>query len=552
MKDKLIEIIEKAVADFAAKNLPEGVKPPKVGVSIPKHEGQGDYAANIAMPLAGLAKMKPLDIAEKIVAFIAIADPIEKIEIAPPGFINFFLKSTGHFDVLGRIEKEGNEYGRVDAGKGRRVLLEFVSANPTGPLHVGHARGAVFGDALAAVMQAGGFDVEKEYYVNDAGLQIKNLGRSTFERYRQLIDGEIKPLEDKNLYQGEYIVDHARVLREQRGDGLTEDDIPEIALWTAGRILDQIRGDLDAIGVNIEVYFSEKSLHDSGAVRKMIEDLRARDLAYDKDGALWFRSEDLWPGDSDRVLIKSGGEATYLTSDIAYHGDKINRGFDEMIDVWGADHHGYIPRMKAAIKALGKEPEMLSCMLIQMVNLTRGDERVSMSTRAGEFVTLREVVDEVGKDAARFFFLMRRHDSQLDFDLDLAKEQSNKNPVFYVQYMHARICSIFKKAAEEGVTVPAFADFDAAKLVEPEETQIAQHLLQFPEVVQRAAEQREPHRIPAYLSELAGMFHPYYFKHRIVGDDPALSAARLHLCGAVRRVTQNALALLGINAPETM
>ncbi len=553
MKEKLIAIIQEAVESFAAKHLEEGVKLPQVGVTIPKHKAHGDYATNIAMPLAGIAKMKPRDIAEELVSIIGDGGGlIEKTEIAGPGFINYFVKTGSHFDILRRIEKEGDSFGRVDAGKGIKVLLEFVSANPTGPLHVGHARGAVFGDALASIMNAGGYKVTKEYYINDAGLQIKNLGLSVFERYRQLISDEIKPLENKDLYQGEYIIDHARALREKRGDDLSEEDIPELALWAAERILEEIRGDLAAIGVKIENYFSEKSLHDSGAIKKMLDDLREKDLVYEKDGALWFRSGDLWPGDEDRVLIKSGGEATYMTSDIAYHAEKIGRGFDEMIDVWGADHHGYIPRMKAAIKALGKPPEMLTLMLIQMVNLTRGSERISMSTRAGKFVTLREVVKEVGKDAARFFFLMRRHDSQLDFDLDLAKEKSNQNPVFYVQYMHARICSIFAKAREGGVEIPSFDNIDTASLIESEETQIAQHLSQFPEVVRRAALQREPHRLTRYLSELAGMFHPYYYKHRIVGEDPALSAARLHLCGAVRQVARNALAMIDINAPVSM
>ncbi|MCZ7586913.1 MAG: arginine--tRNA ligase [Deltaproteobacteria bacterium] len=550
MKEKLTGIIKSALGELAAEGLvPGGGAEPQL--SIPKHEGHGDYATNVALSLAKSAGKPPRAIAEALAEKIGDGGGLlSRVEIAGPGFLNFFLRKAGLFDVVKRIEEQGDAFGRVDAGAGRRVLVEFVSANPTGPLHVGHGRGAVQGDALASVLAAAGYAVAREYYVNDAGVQIQNLGRSTFLRYRQLIEGRDEPLPE-GLYQGDYIRDHARALREERGDGVTEDDVPEISQWTAQRILAEIDGDLGALGVRFDGYFHEHTLYDAGAVDRCLDDLRARDLAYEQDGALWFRTTK-FGDEKDRVLVKSGGEKTYLAADIAYHADKLRRGYDELIDIWGADHHGYIPRMKAAIEALGKNPDTLSVMLIQMVSLLRAGERVSMSTRAGEFVTLRDLTDEVGADATRFFFLMRRYDSQLDFDVDLAKEQSNKNPVYYVQYMHARVCSIYAKMAQEGRAAPAPSDEDFARLTEPEEAQIAQFLAELPDVVARAAQSREAHRLTTYLSDLAGMFHPYYFKHRVLVDDERLMSARLRLCTAVRQVTRNVLGILGLSAPETM
>ncbi|MCB9488776.1 MAG: arginine--tRNA ligase [Deltaproteobacteria bacterium] len=551
MKEKLAKSIEKALEALKAAGELGDADIPEVQLAIPKQAEHGDYACNIAMMLAKKAGKNPRELAGRIVETLGDGGGlIERTEIAGPGFLNFFLKSEGLFDVVKTIATQGEAFGRSDAGAGKRVMVEFVSANPTGPLHVGHGRGAVIGDVLANLLAAAGYAVHREYYINDAGVQMNNLGRSTYLRYRQLIEGTSEPLPE-GLYQGDYIVEYAKELRAGRGDGIGEDAIGELTVFTATKILDMIRADLDRLGIRFDEWFSEKTLHDGGQVREKLDGLRARDLAYEKDGALWFRTEQ-FGDDKDRVLVKSGGEKTYLAADVAYHANKIDRGFDELVDIWGADHHGYVARMKAAIQALGKPPEMLTVMLIQMVNLVRGGERVSMSTRAGSFVTLRELVDEAGKDATRYFFLMRRYDSQLDFDVDLAKEKSNQNPVFYVQYMHARICSVFAKAAEEGVSIPDPTDVDFSLLTAPEEVQIAQQLAELPNVIERAARDREPHRLVTYIYDLASTFHPYYFQHRVITDDAALTAARLALYAAIRQVTQNVLALMGIDAPESM
>jgi len=551
MKDRLVKHIEKVLSDLSAEGAFGEASPPEVTLSIPKREAHGNFATNVALALGKAAGKNPREIAGMIKERLGDAGGlVARSEVAGPGFLNFFLQSGGLFSVLERIEREGDAFGRVPDGKDRRVLVEFVSANPTGPLHIGHGRGAVHGDALASVLDAGGFSVSREYYINDAGVQIANLGRSTFLRYRQLIEGKDEPLPE-GLYQGDYVREHALALRKERGDGLTREDVPDIAAWTAARIQAEIVDDLAALGVRMDTYFSEKSLYERGVVDEKISALSDQGLAYEEDGALWFKTT-AFGDEKDRVLVKSSGEKTYIAADMAYHADKFDRGFEELIDVWGADHHGYVARMKAAVQAMGRPPEAFTAMLVQMVNLVRSGERVSMSTRAGEFVTLRELVDEVGKDATRFFFLARRYDSQLDFDIDLAKEQSNKNPVFYVQYMHARVHSLFSKAAAEGVTPPRFADIDPALLDQAEEARIARHLAELPEVVRRSSQSREPHRLTTYLSDLAGMFHPYYFKHRILGEDRGLTAARLHLCGAVGQVARNALAILGISAPESM
>lgn len=550
MKEQLAAKIGEALARSAAKWGTEAPVP-DVQLTIPKHADHGDYATNVAMMFAKTVGKNPREIATALVDELGDAGGlVRRADIAGPGFINLFVNTASVFEVVRRVEAEGSSFGRTTAGAGKRVLVEFVSANPTGPLHIGHGRGAVVGDALASLLDASGFAVEREYYVNDAGLQIQTLGRSTVLRYRQLIDGKSGPLE-QGLYQGDYMIDHARALRAERGDGVTDADIPEISLWTGGRILREILDDLAALGVRFDRCFSEKTLYDAGTVDATLSTLRDGGFAFDDEGALWLDTV-RFGDEKNRVLVKSNGEKTYLAGDVAYHANKIDRGFDELIDIWGADHHGYVARMKAAIAALGRDPNALSVLLIQMVSLMRGGERVSMSTRAGEFYTLRELREEVGRDSTRWFFLMRRYDAQLDFDVDLAKERSNKNPVFYVQYMHARICSIFAKAAEAGVAIPRAADVDFAKLTAPEEVELAQRLAELPNVVTQSALMREPHRLTVYLSELAGLFHPYYFQHRILTDDAALTAARLALCAAVKRATANALAILGINAPETM
>jgi arginyl-tRNA synthetase len=523
-------------------------------VEVPRDATHGDWATNAALVLAKPERKAPRDLAQIIIDHLD--DPegfIEKTDIAGPGFINFTLSAKWWHRVVKNILAQGQSYGRVDIGENKKVQVEFVSANPTGPLHVGHGRGAAVGDALASLLDAAGFDVEREYYINDAGRQMHTLGRSVWYRYLEL-NGKSVDFPDDH-YQGDYIRDLAQELKDKHGDRFVEmtdhDAVAEIYPWAAEQIGNGIRDDLAAFGVEYNVWFSEKSLYNNGLLKATLDDMRERGHIYDKDGAVWFATEKL-KDDKDRVLIKSSGDHTYFASDIAYHRDKFKRGFDTVIDIWGADHHGYVGRMKAAVKALGYDRDQLQVLLVQLVNLLRGGTPVAMSTRAGQFVTLKEVVDEVGVDAARFLFLTRSSDSPLDFDLELAKTQTKDNPVYYVQYAHARITSVFKKAEAEGFTEVDPESADLTLLVEEEELGLMKFLAGFPQLVEGAALAREPHRLTHYLTELAKKFHPYYNRHKFVSEDKALSRSRLVLAQAVRQIVANGLGLLGVSAPDSM
>ena len=547
----MLRSLERAVA---AGDLP-ALEPPPFAVELPRQAQHGDLAVNLAMLLAGPCRMNPRAIAEVLLAHLADDDGlVQKAEVAGPGFINFFLKPSAWLAVIRRVLVAGDDYGRSDIGGGQKVLLEFVSANPTGPLHVGHGRGAVLGDVLGRLLAFTGHQVTREYYLNDAGNQMATLGRSVLIRARQAA-GSGEPFPEKH-YQGAYIKDLAEQLTaDDRGRRLLEMDqdqaVALAAEFAAAKILEGIREDLELFGVGFDNYFSEKSLVTGGAVAQALDSLRQKGLIYDQDGATWFKASD--HGDEkDRVVVRSSGEITYFASDIAYHLDKFDRGFERLIDVWGADHHGYVPRLKGAVAAAGHAPEDLEVVLVQMVNLLRGGEPVAMSTRAGEFVTLRQVVDEVGADSARFIFLTRRAEAPLDFDLEVAKAQSMDNPVFYVQYAHTRVCSVMRKAAQAGFTPPEPAAADLSVLASDDETALARSLDQFGEVVAAAAANLEPHRLTYYLTDLAGAFHSYYHTHHILVDDPDLAGARYLLAQAVGRVLAVGLGLLGVSAPEVM
>ncbi len=557
MKQELAFLIRQALQSAFEAGTLQQKDIPRIDLEIPKIVAHGDFSTNIAMTMAVSQKRAPREIAKVIIDHIEDPDHLlSKTQVAGPGFINFFIALDKWHEILKTVSEEDTGYGTSQVGLGKRVQIEFLSANPTGPLHVGHGRCAAVGDTLAAVLKAAGYEVEKEYYVNDSGRQIRTLGESVFIRYQQLLGKTVDlPAED---YQGTYIKDLARILLDQEGERLL--DMPEeeavtlCARFAATRILAEIREDLVAFGVSFGHWFSEQSLYDSGAVQAVIQDLKSQDIVYEHDGALWFRTKD-FGDEKDRVVVRANGLTTYFASDIAYHKDKFERKFDRIIDIWGADHHGYVSRVSASIRALGYDGDRFQVLLIQLVNLLRGGKPVTMSTRAGEFVTLREVIDEVGRDAARFLFLLRHYESPLDFDLELAKKQSNDNPVYYVQYVHARISNILKKAEERGYKEIDWHDDFSRILTLPEEIRLIKLMARYPDVVARSARLMEPHRIPFYMKELSAAFHAYYHdrnKHKVVSDDAKLSAARLYLVSAIRIIIRNGLALMGVSAPESM
>lgn len=531
-----------------------GVESVVIEVTRSKDPRFGDYATNAALALAGHAGIKPRELAAIIKENLNDAPGVtEKVEIAGPGFLNFFLSPALWRKVLHQIHSEKESYGHAAPNRGPRVLLEFVSANPTGPLHVGHGRGAAVGDTLARLLKARGHKLDTEYYVNDAGNQMKILGRSVLVRFRQL-RGEGVEFPEKH-YMGDYIRELAEELMTsplgERLADLPEDEaIREAAQYACDRILSEIQEDLNLFGVSYDRFFSEKTLYEQGAVSETVQELRRKGRVEEKDGAVWFAMENQ-EDEKDRVLVRAGGEPTYFAADTAYHQDKLRRGYGRLIDIWGSDHHGYVPRVRSAIEALGRPPDVLQVLLVQFVTLVRDGKKLSMSTRSGEFVTLREVLEEVGPDAARFFFLTKRCDSHLDFDLDLAKRQSRENPVYYVQYVHARIASIFRIAQERGIDTD-LTDPDLSELSVPEEEKIIKHLADFPDMLSEAAEALEPHRITFYLIELAELFHAYYHDNRVLVEDPGIKKARLYLVDAVRQVVANGLAILGVSAPEKM
>jgi arginyl-tRNA synthetase len=527
---------------------------PPLFLSVPKEAEHGDLATNLAMTLARGESKPPRAVAETIVRNIRDPEKIlTDVTIAGPGFINFRFAPSYWWSALAACEQAGETFGHSNVGRGRRVQVEFVSANPTGPLHVGHARGAVTGDVLARLLAATGHAVEREYYVNDAGNQMEMLGASTYARYAELC-GRNVPFPDEG-YHGDYIRDVAAMIRERDGDRWADIDPADARAHMRDQagiiLLAAIRSDLAMLAIEFDAYVSERKLRTDGVVAATLAALAERRVVYDAEGARWFRSTD-FGDDKDRPLVKSGGGFTYFAADIAYHRDKLARGFDRIIDVWGADHHGHVPRMKAALTALGLDSERLEVVLVQVVSLTRAGVPVRMGKRSGSFVTLREVVEEVGADATRFFLLMRKSDAQLDFDLDLAKQRTAENPVFYVQYGHARVASIFRQAAAQGLDRAAAALADVRRLGEADELGLIRLLAQFPETVEQAALEREPHRVIFYLMQLAGDFHRYYNRNRILGDDRELAQARLLLAANVQKVIRVGLTMLGMSAPESM
>ncbi len=539
----------------------------------------GDFASNVAMVLAKPLKRSPREIAEAIVANTPASSLVTRLEVAGPGFINVHIDPGAYHSLVQTVRDMGEGYGRSNAANGEKVTVEFVSANPTGPLHVGHGRGAAYGDALSRVMRAAGYDVHAEYYVNDAGRQMHILAASVWLRYAENA-GDSVQFPD-NGYQGDYIRDIASDLATAEGDALRTDtdalfkDLPEEAetridtlierLRTSigddayarvfshvrNALVEDIRQDLGEFRVNYDEWFSEQSLVDDGSIVKAAEDLKKAGHIYEKEGALWFKSTE-WGDEKDRVVMRSNGVYTYFASDIAYLLNKARRGFRRLIYVWGADHHGYIARTNAAFEAFGKPADEFVVLLVQFANLYRGKERVSMSTRGGDFVTLRELREEVGNDAARFFYAMRRSEQHMDFDLELAKKRSEENPVYYVQYAHARICNVFRQAEDRGIKFPRPDEADHSLLVETHEVTLLNRLSRYPEVVENAARACEPHQIAYFVRELANDFHSYYNAHRFIDAQDNVRAARLSLAAATGQVLKNGLDLLGVSAPEAM
>ena len=554
MRKKLTEILKQAIDSAITSGAIQAVSIPHLVLEVPKDESQGDFASTVSMSMASLVKKSPRTIAELIVGYIDDKEGIiGRVEIAGPGYINFFLKAGAWLATLKTVIGKGETYGLTDIGKGKTVQVEFVSANPTGPLHIGHGRGAALGDSLANLLKSAGFNVQKEYYINDVGKQMETLGRSTLLRYRQVFDPAVPFMDDG--YKGDYIKDIAKcVITEANDRYLTipeAEAVPFFLKFAKDNILDGIRKDLEDFGVLFDNWFSEKKLYDSGEVEDILRQLKERGFIFEQEGALWLNTTQ-FGDDKDRVVVRANGQKTYFASDIAYHQNKMERGFDFIVDIWGADHHGYEPRMKAGVQCLGNPVERLRIMLVQFVTLLREGKPVSMSTRSGEFVTLREVIDEVGKDAARFMFLTRRSDSHLDFDLELVKKESAENPVYYVQYAYARIVNILRQAEERGIPSPVVENTDLSPLVLPEEIRMIRLIASYPGLIEASAEALEPHRITFYLQELAAALHNYYFHHRVITDDRKLTDARLILLQGVKQVLKSGLAIIGVSAPDKM
>ncbi|MBU5444497.1 MULTISPECIES: arginine--tRNA ligase [unclassified Paenibacillus] len=553
--EKINIAVREAISDaVVAAGLAAREELPAFVLEVPKEKAHGDLATNAAMQLTRIAKKNPRQIAEAIIAHLDLGKAsIESAEIAGPGFINFRMNKSYLYPVIAEVAAKGADYGRVGLGEGRKVQVEFVSANPTGSLHLGHARGAAVGDALCNLLDFAGYDVTREYYINDAGNQVANLCKSIEVRYKQELGLEADMPEDG--YYGEDIKGFAKELIAEKGDALLSLSDEERGVffrqYGLQKELDKIKRDLGRFGVSFDVWFSETSLYETGQVEAALEELKAKGQVYEEDGAVWLRTTD-YGDDKDRVLVKNDGTYTYLTPDIAYHRDKYSRGFDQMINIWGADHHGYIPRVKAAMEALGNDPDKLTVLIAQMVSLYQNGEKVKMSKRTGKAVTMEDLMDEVGVDAIRYFFTMRSMDSHLDFDMDLAVSTSNENPVFYVQYAHARICSIFRQAEEQGVTPLPAEQADLAGLTTEHEYDLLRKMGELPEEVAVAAQAYAPHRLIRYVYELAALFHSYYKAERVITDDERQTQARLALLGALRTVIANVLRLVGVSAPERM
>lgn len=586
MKQRVVSLLQQAVDGLkASSDLPDDIVP-NIIVERTKDPLHGDFATNLALMLAKPAKTNPRQLAEKIIAVLPTDQVIDKVEIAGPGFINFFVKADAQYQVIKQIHEQGHQYGRSEVGAGKKVQVEFVSANPTGPLHVGHGRGAVYGSVIADLLEAIGFDVVREYYVNDAGRQMDILAVSIWLRYLENC-GEVVTF-PSNGYRGEYIRDIAAEIHSSKGDiyhqaiatvmdnitpdedqgGDKETHIDALInrtkallgdehygqVFQAGfkTILDDIREDLSEFGVDYQHWFQESTLMTDGSIDTALKRLEDAGHLYQQEGATWFKSSAL--GDEkDRVVVRDNGQTTYFASDIAYHMHKLDQGFDKIIDVWGADHHGYIPRVRAALQALGADANKLDVLLVQFAVLYRGEVKVPMSTRSGEFVTLRQLRNEVGKDAARFFYVMRRSEQHMDFDLKLATSKTNENPVFYVQYAHARVCSVLRQLDERGLERDLVLGMEHLDLLtEEHENSLITSLSRYPELVERSALQSEPHQLVHYLRDLANQFHTYYNAHQFLVDDASLRNARINLICAVRQCLANGLGLLRVNAPESM
>lgn len=586
MKQSVEERLRQALDDLiSAGKLPESVASLTIQVEETRDKQHGDFASNLAMILTKQAGMPPRQVAQALTEAMKPDPAIEKVEIAGPGFINFFLSNARFFEVIEEVMQKGTHYGESNLGQGQRVQVEFVSANPTGPLHVGHGRGAAYGDSLSRLLKLTGHDVHKEYYVNDAGRQMNILAASVWLRYLEL-SGESFTF-PSNGYKGTYVNEISEALKQRvnrtyfvnasdvfrdipadepaGGDKEAHIDAlvnrcrsllgPEgyLEVFDAGlnSILDDIRDDLESFGITYHEWFSEKSL--APRIQSALTVLQDNGHLYEQDGATWFRST-TFGDDKDRVVIRENGEFTYFASDIAYHHDKFQRGFDRVINIWGADHHGYIPRVKAALTALNLDAAKLDVKLVQFAILYRGETRVQMSTRSGSFVTLRELRDEVGNDAARFFYVTRKTEQHMDFDLDLAKSESKDNPVYYIQYAHARICSMLRKLQESEGRLPDAVDpaSYARQLTDEAEKTICAMLARYPEVINTAAGNLEPHQITHYLKELAGIFHSYYNSQKVLVEDASLRTARVRLSLATRQVLANGLNLIGVTAPDVM
>lgn len=527
---------------------------PDFTVEAPREKEHGDLATNLALLLAKPARMAPRRVAEILVQNLTRSLPwVEKIEIAGPGFINFYLQRDWVYQVIPSIIKKAENYGRVRLGKGRKVQVEFVSANPTGLLHMGNARGAALGDSIAAILDFAGYAVTREFYINDAGKQIENFGLSLEARYLQLLGRENRVPEDG--YHGEDILESARGFLAREGDRYlaASPDERRLALveYALAEKIGSIKKVLADFGVHYDVWFSEQSLHEGGEVRDALDYLQEKGCLYESEQALWFKASE-FGAEKDEVVVRANGIPTYFAADIAYHRNKFQRGFERVINVWGADHHGHVARMKGAVAALGCDPDALDVVIMQLVRLYQGGEIVRMSKRTGQFVTLEELVEEVGKDAARYFFVMRGSDSHLDFDLDLARSETNDNPVYYIQYAHARICSILRQYGEQGGIMPEPADVDFKLLREEYEQALARKLADFPGEVTSAAVNLAPQRMARYLHELAGLLHSFYNSHRVITSPGELTKARLLLVDATRITLKNGLGLLGLTAPERM
>ena len=578
MKNTVIDLLTQAVEELHQQGIFNESAVQLIHVERTKDPDHGDFASNLALQLAKKIRTNPRDLAQKIVAHLPQSDMLDKADIAGPGFINFYLKKTTYLSLIDEIRQQGVNFGTSDVGKGKRIMLEFVSTNPTGPLHVGHGRGAAYGDALARVLRAVGYDTHSEYYVNDGGRQMEILAVSVWLRYLELYGKKIHF--PANAYQGDYVWGIAKQLKQIVGedyftDGGLFEQLPsdqETAidllisrckqhlgesnfktLFGLGcdAMVQDISQDLEEFGVVFQAWFSERSLLTNGDIAQAIKRLAENGHIFEKDGAKWFKATD-FGDDKDRVVVRANGAYTYFASDIAYHYNKAERGFDQIINIFGADHHGYIKRLCASFEALGNAPQRLKFLIVQFAILYRHGEKISMSTRSGEFVTLRDLRAEVGNDAARYFYVLRKPDQHLDFDLDLAKSQSSDNPVYYIQYAHARICSVFRQLEEHGMQTLETATPNHALLKESQELDLLKALARFPDVVESAASRFEPHRVAYYLRELANAFHTYYNAHPFLSSEDDVRLARLGLIDATRIVIANGLAMLGVTAPEQM